>query len=120
MLILLIIEDERNIRQFVSANLKARGYNVLQAASAEEGLQQLQKNSPAALVLDIKLPGISGWELLDILAEDQALPNPPVIILTASPLSDLPTEQNYGNIVTMLAKPISAGDLMQAVNKIFG
>jgi CheY-like chemotaxis protein len=115
----LVIDDEANIRQFVAVNLKARGYDILEAASAEEGLLQLRNSAPAALILDIKLPGMSGWDMLKQVAADLESPNIPVIILTASALITHPDEQVYTNITAKLIKPISTTDLMLAVNKIF-
>ncbi|MEP7285238.1 MAG: response regulator [Chloroflexota bacterium] len=116
---LLVVEDERNIRQFVAANLVARGYTVVQAESAEDGLQQLRDHAPAALLLDIKLPGMSGWNMLQVIEADADLPNLPVIVMTASPLTDHADQQTYTNIVEKLAKPVSATDLIRAVKKIF-
>ena len=117
---LLIVEDDTNIRQFVAVNLRARGYTVLQAESAEDGLQQMREHSPAALVLDIKLPGMSGWDMLKQVAADPMLPNIPVIIMTASPLTDHVGEQTYTNIADKLIKPISVADLILAVRKVLG
>ncbi len=117
---LLIVEDERNIRRFVVANLVARGYRVLEAENAEDGLVQLQQHKPEALVLDIKLPGMNGWSMLNVVAANPELPNIPVIILTASALSDQPDDLSYTNIVEKLAKPVSVNDLLGAVKKALG
>lgn len=117
---LLVVEDEKNIRRFVAANLLARGYNVLQAESAEDGLKQLQTEHPQALVLDIKLPGMSGWHMLKTMADDPHLPNIPVIVMTASPLNDQPDEMVYTNIVAKLIKPLSVDDLIGVVRKVLG
>src|SRR5215216_4405447 len=81
---LLIVEDEVNIRKFVSANLVARGFQVVEAGNAEEGLDQLRENPPDVLVLDIRLPGMSGWDLLQVMGEEAALSRVPVIVMTAS------------------------------------
>lgn len=113
----LIVEDETNIRKFLSVNLKARGYSVLEAASAEEGLWQLSRQEPHCVILDIRLPGMSGWELLAHLNQQEAF-RIPVIILTATALaSDRQYSQRYQNIVAILTKPITASALMQAVDK---
>src|SRR5256885_13212521 len=104
---LLVIEDEANIRQFVVVNLKARGYDILEAASAEEGLLQLRYRAPAALILDITLPGMSGWDMLKQLEAEPELPLLPVIILTASAQTTYPDDQLYSNIAAKLVKPIS-------------
>jgi CheY-like chemotaxis protein len=116
----LIVEDDNNIRQFVAVNLKARGYTVLQTDNAEEGLRQLQAHSPTVLLLDIKLPGMNGWDMLGCILADPKLPNLPVIIITASPLSDHLGEPTYTNIVAKLIKPISTDELIGAVRKVFG
>ncbi len=80
----LVVEDEAHIRQFVAVNLKVRGFEVLPVANAEDGLQQLRGHAPDALVLDIKFPGMSGWNMLERIASDPTLPKVPVILMTAS------------------------------------
>ena len=116
----LVVEDEANIRGFVAANLKARGYAVLQASNAEDGLQQLRDYGAEALILDIRLPGMSGWDMLKQIAADPRLPDIPVIILTASALSTQPSEVVYPNVAAILIKPIGVTELMLAVKEIFG
>lgn len=116
----LIVEDEVYIRQFVAVNLQARGYNILEAANAEDGLQQIRKHMPNALVLDIKLPGMSGWDMLRSISADPELPLIPVIVMTASSLHEYTDGEQYTNIVQKLLKPVSVTDLLDAVRKIFG
>ncbi len=116
----LVVEDDANIRRFVSVNLKARGYDVLQAASAEEALQRLRDHVPEALILDIKLPGMSGWDMLNQVAADPELPDIPAIILTASPLTAHTGEPIYNNITSRLIKPVSVTDLILALEKSLG
>ena len=117
---LLIVEDDQNIRRFVTANLKARGYKTLQAESAEDGLQQLYQHKPEALILDIKLPGMNGWNMLKIIADDPELPKIPVVVMSASVMSDQSDEVAYTNVITRLVKPISVDELIQAVNRMLG
>ena len=117
---LLVVEDEANIRTFVAANLKVRGYTVLQAANAEDGLQLLRDYGVEALILDIRLPGMNGWDMLKQVTDEPGLPHIPVIILTASALIAQPGEPVYPNIAAILIKPIGVTELILAVNKIFG
>ena len=116
---LLVVEDEAHIRQFIAVNLAVRGYTCLQAESAEEGLEQLRGHNPAGLLLDIKLPGMSGWDMLKTIHADRDLPNLPVIVITASLTLDRTDEPTYPNILDKLIKPISAVELISAVQKIF-
>jgi CheY-like chemotaxis protein len=107
----LIVEDEANIRHFVAVNLKARGYAILEAASAEAGLQ---------MVLDIKLPGMSGWSMLKMIDNDPSLPKIPTIVMTASSVISQPDEYAYSHLIKKLTKPISLNELLSAVEEIFG
>lgn len=111
----LIVEDEANIRKFVSVNLAARGYTVLEAEDAKQGLAHLRTGSPAILLLDIKLPDMSGWDLLKIMADDPAYPQIPVIVITASLGSAKPDMTLYKNLRKVLVKPVSVGELTQEV-----
>ena len=115
----LIVEDEKHICQFISINLKARGYDTLQAESAEEGLQLLKKFAPDALILDIKLPGMSGWSMLKVIDNDSTMAKPPVIIMTASSVLSQPDEYPYPNIIEKLIKPVSVMDLVRPISAVF-
>ncbi len=116
---ILIVEDEIHIRQFVVVNLRARGYEVISLDNAEDGLRQLQANVPELLVLDIKLPGMSGWNMLECIANDPMLPQVPVIIMTAFSSLNAPDEYPYEGIVERLAKPLSVDQLLHAIRKVF-
>ena len=114
---LLIVEDEANIRRFVAANLSARGYKVIEAGDAEEGLRVMQEHTPAVLVLDIRLPGMSGWDLLEEMAAKASLSAIPVIVMTASVTNIRFGETSYRNVVQWLVKPVSVHELIHAVKK---
>ncbi|MHB8625044.1 MAG: response regulator transcription factor [Aggregatilineales bacterium] len=115
----LIVEDEKHICQFISINLKARGYDTLQANSAEEGLQLWKKFAPDALILDIKLPGMNGWSMLKIIDNDPTTSKLPVIIMTASSVLSQPDEYPYPHIIEKLIKPISVMDLVRPISAVF-
>lgn len=114
---LLIVEDEANIRRFVAANLSARGYQVTEAGDAEQGLRVMREQTPDVLVLDIRLPGMSGWDLLEEMAADTALATIPVIVMTASVTNVRFGETSYTNVVQWLVKPVSVHELIHAVKK---
>ncbi len=116
---ILVVEDEANIRQFVAVNLKARGYDVLQTESAEKGLEILREHTPNALILDIKLPGMSGWSMLNIINTDPTLLKLPTVIMTASSVISQPNEYPYPHIVEKLVKPFALTDLLRVIEKLF-
>jgi CheY-like chemotaxis protein len=116
---ILIIEDEANIRKLISVNLMARGYEVIEAEDAQEGLARLRDASPAMLLLDIKLPDMTGWEVLKIMTNDPTYNPIPVIVITASLGSTNPDYLLYKNeyLCRVLKKPISIQELTQEVKE---
>lgn len=114
---ILVIEDEANIRKFISVNLAARGYRVIEAESAEEALEILEQTVPAAALLDIRLPGMDGWSLLSEIAGNPDLSNLPVVIVTGSIVHHAIEATNYDNLVDVLAKPIQVSHLLQSVGR---
>ncbi|WP_312263463.1 response regulator, partial [Candidatus Igneacidithiobacillus taiwanensis] len=78
---ILVVEDERNLRRVLAAILRAEGFSVLEAESAEEALELLQNNTPSLILSDQRLPGMPGIELLRRVKA--TYPAIPVIISTA-------------------------------------
>jgi CheY-like chemotaxis protein len=118
---ILVVEDEESIRKLATVNLSARGYDVIEVASAEEGLAQLRKHSFSLVLLDIKLPGMRGWDLLAAMADDPDIsPGIPIIVMTASAADAQTHAQSYPNIVKMLIKPFNIDDLVQVVADTLG
>lgn len=78
---ILVIEDEQHIASGLVFNLEAEGYRVLLAESGEQGLDLLAEETADLLVLDLMLPGISGYEVCRQLRE--RMPRLPVLILSA-------------------------------------
>ena len=81
--LILVIEDEKEIRDLVRYNLEREGFKVAVAADGEEGLQRLFAARPDALVLDLMLPGRSGLEVLREVRGEPSTRDLPVIVLTA-------------------------------------
>ena len=83
LLSVLIIEDEPDIRQFISFNLKKKNYKVLTAKNGEEGLSITKKHKPDIVILDLMLPGIHGLDVCRLLNENKTTKKVPIIMLTA-------------------------------------
>jgi CheY-like chemotaxis protein len=116
----LIVDDEANIRRFAAANLSRRGYTIIEAGDAEEGLEILKGHSSGqaakVLLLDIRLPGMSGWNLLEAMAREPQVPKDIlVVIMTASVTDANISTIGYPNVVEVLIKPVSTDQLIRAV-----
>jgi two-component system, OmpR family, phosphate regulon response regulator PhoB len=81
---ILIIEDERDLRDILEYNLKKEGYEVCSAGTGAEGMKRLDSNSSIAIVvLDLMLPDISGIEICRQIRNRQKIAHLPVLMLTA-------------------------------------
>ncbi len=81
--LVMVIEDEKEIRDLVRYNLERAGFRVAAAADGEEGLQRVFGSRPDAVVLDLMLPGRTGLEVLRELRAEPMTRDLPVIVLTA-------------------------------------
>src|SRR6185295_13801256 len=113
----LVVEDELNIRKFVAANLKARGFQVLEAPDAETGLELVQGTIPDAIVLDIKLPGMDGWQFLENISVNPDLAQIPTVVMTAHVMDSEARQIRFPNVSEVIFKPVSAAQMVSAVQK---
>jgi two-component system, OmpR family, alkaline phosphatase synthesis response regulator PhoP len=115
----LIVDDEAEILKLVSENLLIRGYQVMEAKNGREALNQLRNSPPSLMVLDIKLPDFSGWELLKRIKTDPLIPNVfPVLVMTASITDANIKLDTYPNVVEILIKPFNVTNLVKIVKRI--
>ncbi len=80
---ILVVDDEPDIVELVSYNLKKEGFEASSASDGEEALARIKKGNFDFLILDLMLPGIQGMELCRILRNDPKTKNLPIIMLTA-------------------------------------
>jgi len=113
---ILVVEDEPNVRKLVSVNLSQRGYNVLEAESGQQAWEHLNRQKPALVILDIKLPDMSGWDILDELGNIPAISNNlPILVMTASPVDQHAVLNQYPCVVEILVKPFNTDKLITAI-----
>ncbi len=79
---ILIVEDDKFLRELITRKLTSEKYEIVEAIDGEEGLKKIQKEKPDLVLLDLILPGIDGFEVLSKVKEDPALSSIPVIILS--------------------------------------
>jgi len=79
----LIVEDERDIRDLILLHLQRDGYQVTTAGSGEDGLLQVKQSPPDLVLLDLMLPGMSGLEVCRRLRQEPTTATLPILMLTA-------------------------------------
>ena len=80
--LVLIVDDDPRVREFVRVNLEMDGYTVREAANADEGLAALEEEPPDLILLDVMMPGVDGWEMLRRVHERHAVGTIPVIMFS--------------------------------------
>jgi len=113
----LVIDDDQGVRKLIARFLKPGGYQVLPASNGAEGLRHLESKAVDLILLDLKMPEMSGPEFLQHSME--AGHRPPVIVVTGYPDSDLMAEAMRYGPITLVAKPIEMEQLMHAVRTAF-
>ncbi|MDQ3993350.1 MAG: response regulator [Actinomycetota bacterium] len=79
----LVIDDEAPIRLLCRVNLEAEGLEVVEAADGRSGLELAHSEAPDAILLDVMMPGLDGWEVAETLLKDDATSSIPIVFLTA-------------------------------------
>jgi DNA-binding response OmpR family regulator len=114
---ILVIDDEQNLRRLAQVNLEANKYEVITATSGIEGLKAAEQEHPDLVLLDVRMPDMSGWDVLMALKMSRKLKKIPVVIMSASP--PYKDEQKLRNLRTSgwLLKPFSVEELLQEVKR---
>jgi CheY-like chemotaxis protein len=84
--LVLVAEDETEIRCWLSVELAKQGFSVIEACNGEEALAAVATNLPSLILLDLDMPKMNGWTVVRKLKENPRTAGIPVIVLTAAPL----------------------------------
>jgi DNA-binding response OmpR family regulator len=104
---ILIVDDEAGIRELCRVNLVLAGYEVAEAADGQRALELARSENPDLILLDVLMPGMSGWEVLTALRADAATAEIPVVMLTALNSEDDQIRGWEGGAVEYLTKPFN-------------
>lgn len=112
---LLIIDDEKNIREGLAANFEMDGYNVKLAENGKQGLEFLAKGDIDLVITDLRMPGISGEEVLRKVTTET--PGVPVIVLTGHGSIDSAVDAMRNGAYDFLTKPLNLDQLSLIVKR---
>ena len=116
---ILVADDEMDILEILNFNLQAEGYNVIKATNGNEAVELARIHKPDLIMLDVMMPGKTGFEVCKILRAEKDYENTIIIFLTA--LNDDSTEikglETGGD--DYITKPISPKVLISRVNALF-
>jgi two-component system KDP operon response regulator KdpE len=110
--LILLIEDEPQMRRFLRITLESHGYRFIEAATAREGLMQASTRNPDVVLLDLGLPDLDGLEVTKRLREWTATP---IIIISAREQEQDKVKALDAGADDYLTKPFSAGELLARI-----
>ena len=117
----LLIEDEPHIAEAIRYILTRDGWAVTSLDEGGAALAAIRAEVPDVIVLDVRLPGRSGYEILEDLRADPALSGLPVLVLSANLPRDVPAAfPGRGGLSRFLAKPFANADVLAAVRQMAG
>jgi two-component system, chemotaxis family, chemotaxis protein CheY len=112
---ILIVEDDSRLRNGLGELLRQHGYVVVDAASGDQALEHLRTQRTDLILLDLRMPGMNGWQFRTEQRRDAALASIPVLVGTA----DWNAEGEAATLgaVACLKKPYNARDLVETVRR---
>lgn len=113
----LVVDDVFLNTELISKLLSPLGYHVTTANSGEKALQLLETFKPNIILLDMRMPGLSGFEVAEKIKQDESLKHIPLIAFTAS-IFHSEKIMETGNFAGYLFKPVKRDDLIQTIEKM--
>ncbi|MEJ2733447.1 MAG: response regulator [Anaerolineae bacterium] len=114
--VVLIIEDEEGLLEILELNFRSAGYRVLTASDGVTAWQVFDRERPDLLVLDLKLPKMSGFRLLELVRSESDLP---VLVLTAYDFAEAEEVARY-RPDAFVKKPFDVKDLVDLADRLVG
>jgi CheY-like chemotaxis protein len=117
---LLIVDDDRELLDALAETLQEHGFAVSTATNGREALTRLHEAPlPAAVLLDLNMPIMNGWQFCAAKRADAALNDVPVIVLSAAAKKD-PASPYFLDVEEIVSKPIEMDELLGAIGRLVG
>jgi two-component system, cell cycle response regulator DivK len=116
--LILIVEDNEKNRKLEHDILQFKGYRLLEAENAEDGIRLARENMPALILMDFQLPGMNGIEAFKILRADPQTKSIPIIAVTASAMSEDRKRMIEAGFDGLETKPINVKAFLATVAAI--
>jgi excisionase family DNA binding protein len=118
--LVLIVDDDPRVREFVRVNLEMDGFAVREAGSADEGLAALEDEPPDLILLDVMMPKVDGWEMLQRVRERHGVDSIQVIMFSGQVEHDGTDQAEAGGAQAFVGKPFNPQDLVARAKDLLG
>ncbi len=116
--LILVVDDNSDLRSYVSNILRSGGYQVQTARNGAEGFRLAQIHAPALIVTDLMMPQLSGLEMIELIRNEEQLKGTPIILLTAKTDEETRISGTEGGADAYLAKPFNNRELLAEVRNL--
>jgi CheY-like chemotaxis protein len=117
----LVVDDDATVRRLIAATLEGEGHKIREASDGEEALEEISSHRPDAIVLDLIMPRLDGFAVLERLHADPELSSIPVLVLTARQLTAAERQALAVRTVALLEKSeYSAIELRRLIDQALG
>ena len=114
----LIVEDDRALREALADTIELAGFSCLQADCGEAGVAQLKRQQPDVILSDVNMPGMDGYGLLQYVTEHYA--QIPMVLMTAYASVDQAVNAVQMGALDYLVKPVQANQLIELLQRVAG
>lgn len=111
----LVVDDSTSVRKVLERLLVTRGLQVYTAETAEQGLEQVAKHSPDLVIADVVMPGMSGFELCQLLQLNKRTQSIPVILISGIINDGVVAQANQAGAFAVVSKPFTPDDLFPKI-----
>jgi excisionase family DNA binding protein len=116
--IVLIVDDDERLREYVRVNLEMEGYTVHEAASANEGMGVLDEVRPDLVLLDVMMPEVDGWEMLQRMHDRHGVGSIPVVMFSGKVDERAATEAAERGAQGFIGKPFDPHELISQTKQL--
>lgn len=117
---ILIIEDDKFLRELIGQKLLKEGYDIIEAVDGEKGIKSIKDEKPDLILLDLILPGMDGFEVLTKIKEDAGIAQVPVIILSnLGQKDDIEKGLKMGAVDYLIKAHFTPGEIIDKIKVIF-
>jgi CheY-like chemotaxis protein len=117
---ILVIDDDQDLGRVIRRVLELEGYDVVLSDDGLRGLAAAQRQRPDAIVLDLMMPVMDGYQVLAELRDDERTKDVPVVVLTAVALDETRERVEAAGAATFLTKPFEPKNLSRALASLVG
>ncbi len=119
--LVLVVDDEATHRNWLASALEPAGYKVIQAAGGRDAIAMTRKHHPSVVLLDLMMPVVSGFDVIEALMADESTKGIPIVVITAAELTDSERLFLKQRVSTILRRgSVGAADLLSLLRTTIG